>query len=1053
MKPLLSEIFQRPWEQPELTSLNRLPMRATLWPHKSAAAARSLDVGKSPWVLSLDGRWSFRLFERPEAVRPADLGVKSPKGYGTITVPGNWTMQGYDKPHYTNVVMPFANTPPTVPDENPTGVYRRTFDLPAGWSSRRTVLQIGGGESCYYVYLNGRFVGMSKDSRLPAEFDLTPHVKTGRNVLAVMCIRYGDASYVEDQDHWWMAGLYRSVRLYSTDHCYIEDLFARALLNKSDYRTGRLSVAVKINFDRPPTLDEVHTIEAMLFDAGGRAVLRKPLAGTVSPSYRESYYECALATTLRSVKPWSPEVPNLYRMVVTLKDARGRAIEHTGCRIGFRTVEISDRKFLLNGRQVLIKGVNRHDHDPDTGKTVSREAMLKEVRLLKQFNFNAVRTSHYPNDPAWYDLCDEYGILVLDEANIESHANYATLCRDPRWSDAWFERVSRMVLRDKNHPCIFGWSLCNESGYGENHDRAAAWVRAYDPDRIVHNEGSIKPRWDQGPPNQYGPGGERANDFLNPMYPSIADAIKVGRAGKDKRRPFIMCEYAHAMGNSCGCLKEYWDAIDTYEGLGGGFIWDWIEQGLRKTDPKTGREFWAYGGDFGDEPNDVDFCCNGMIMPDRTIKPQMWEFKKLVQPVGIAAKDLKTGRLTVTHRDAFRDLDWLEGHWQLTVDGRRAAKDKLPRLKVAPRKSQVVRLALPRVAMKAGQEAHLRISFHARRKQAWCDKGHEVAWEQFALPAESTGHLAAPSPCGALTVFSGRTAAVGSRGLSVTVDPKAGRLVGLSIEGRLLIAAGPAFNLWRGPLDNDGVKGRKDQWSTDRKPLGRWMNAGYDRLTVRTLKAEVKERGGVLTVSNAERHTPRSGKGSFEVANTYRIRPDGVVLCRHVIGFADGMTDPPRLGVRLTAAAGLERLTYLGRGPWETYPDRCYAGDVGLYEQTVDEQYFPYIVPQETGLKTAARFFALCDANGTGVQFQAIGRPVAFSALHYTPDDFTAACHTCDLERRDETTVLIDAVHRGLGTASCGPDTLAKYQIVPGHYVLSYAIIPLSGTKPQRFEL
>jgi len=1044
-------IFQRPWEQPELTSLNRLPMRATLWPFASVAAARRLDPAGSPWVMSLDGTWEFRLFDRPETVGPEDLGPTAPKGYGPIIVPGNWTMQGHDKPHYTNVAMPFANTPPTVPDRNPTGVYRRTFKLPRGWASRRTVLQIGGGESCYYIYLNGRFVGMSKDSRLPAEFDLSAHVNAGRNLLAVMCIRYGDASYVEDQDHWWMAGLHRSVTLYSTGHCYIEDVFARALLDPADYRAGRLNVTVKINFDYPPALDEVRTVEAVLTDAAGRKVLRKPLSVSISPSYRENYYECTLAAVLPRVRAWSPELPHLYHLVVTLRDERGRAIEHTACRVGFRTVEVRDRRFLLNGRPMLIKGVNRHDHGPDTGKAVGREMMLKDVQLLKQFNFNAVRTSHYPNDPAWYDLCDEYGILVLDEANIESHANYATLCRDPRWSDAWFERVSRMVIRDKNHPCIFGWSLGNESGYGENHDRAAAWVRAYDPDRIVHNEGSIKPRWDQGGPNQYGPGGERANDFLDPMYPSIPEVIAVGRAGKDRRRPFIMCEYAHAMGNSCGCLKEYWQAIYNYPGLGGGFIWDWVEQGLRKADPKTGREFWAYGGDFGDEPNDLNFCCNGMVMPDRAIKPQMWEFKKLVQPVSIAARNLKAGMLTITNRDVFRDLGWLQGRWVLTVDGRRVARGVLPHLTLAPQKSRTVRIALPRLFVKQGEEAHLRVSFHARRKLPWCGKGHEVAWEQFAMPAAAAGTLSAPSPCDAVTIYTGKAAAVGSRGLAVTVDPKAGRLVGLSLGGRPLIVAGPRFNLWRAPVDNDGIKGRKDQWTTDRKPLGRWINAGYDRLTARTLAASVTERAGVLAVSNTERHIPRGGKGAFDVVNTYRIRPDGMILCSHVIRFAEGMTDPPRLGVRLAAAAGLERIAWFGRGPWETYPDRCYAGDVGWYDQSVDEQFFPYIVPQETGLKTATRLFALYDDDGVGVQWQSLGRPFAFSALHYTPEDLTAARHTCDLVRRDEATILIDAAHRGLGTASCGPDTLEPYRISPGRYVLRYAIIPLAGERPRRW--
>ncbi len=1029
MKTIQSQVYARPWETPELIEINRLPMRATLFPFKTAVQALGGDALKSPYYQSLNGQWDFKFYDSPE--QAADdvfklLGAKGKGGkWAKIAVPGNWTMQGWDKPHYTNVQMPFANNPPFVPDVNPTGVYRTRFTIDAKWASRRTIIHIGGAESCIYVYLNGQFVGMGKDSRLPSEFDLTPFITEGENELVVMCIRWSDASYIEDQDHWWMAGIYRDVYIYSRGDVYIGDVFARAGAD------GRLNVKVSMGAAAEPQCD--HSVEAMLYQ-GRKAVLAKPLEAVISRSYRLDYYEATVETVADNPLLWSPEEPNLYTLVVSLKDDKGAVVESTSLKVGFRTVEVKNRHLLLNGKPIYIKGVNRHDHDPVTGKYVSRENMLKEIMLLKQFNFNAVRTSHYPNDPQWYDLCDEYGIMVLDEANIENHANYRTLCHDHRWQKAYFERVKRMVLRDKNHPCIYGWSLCNESGYGINHDIAADWIRRFDPTRPVHNEGSVKPHWKQDRPDAYGFGGDRSNDFINPMYPQIQELIDWAKSGTEKRRPFIMCEYAHAMGNSCGCLSDYWDAIYKYDGLQGGFIWDWIEQGITKT-ASSGVAYYGYGGDFGDVPNDVNFCCNGMIMPDRTPKPQMYEFKKVAQPLFIKAVDIKNGRFEIFNNDFFRNADWLSGDWKLEVDGRVVKKGSLGVLNIAPQKCAVYKIDIPKGL--SGTDAYITISCKTRAVSSWCGKGHEVAWDQMKLEIKAAAKPKAAAKRSEIKVreAAGKlTVCLPEKAIELVFSKKSGLLAKLTLDGTELITGGPQFDIWRAPLDNDGVKGLKEQWTADWKPLGRWMLAGYDKLTASVVSFESSSASdGSVNVDVRLRYACRGNDGGFDVCQSYAIQTDGTINLKNTYSFAEGMTDVPRLGVRFNVCGSLDRVQWFGMGPHETYADRKASGAVGLYDGTVAEQYYPYILPQENGGKEDVRWFRLYNENGLQVLVKA-GSLMKFSASYYTAAELTKAYHPNELTPSKDIEVHVDACQRGLGTASCGPDTLDKYKITPGTY-------------------
>jgi len=1022
---LQSLLENRYWEQPELVGMNRLPGRSTLFPYPDDASALTLDSSGSPWVRSLNGSWRFKLVKRPEAT-PRQFA--SPKlddaGWDSIPVPSNWTMQGVDRPHYTNVQMPWPNLPPHVPEDNPTGLYRRDFVVPNAWLKRRTVLHFDGVESCYAVFVNGSFVGIGKDSRLPDEFDITSHLKKGKNLLAVQVIRWSDGSFLEDQDHWWMAGIYRNVYLYSTEHAYIHDVFALGKPSQ-DLNTGHLQVRVNLGYEE--TWQTGWHVEAQLYSKSGKPCFKRPLvASSMEAAWGTPRQILSLEGSVASPHLWSAETPNLYTLVVSLWNPKGSRVECTSCRVGFRTIEIKDRELLINGKPVLIQGVNRHEHDDKTGKTLSRESMLQDILLLKQFHFNAVRTCHYPNDPYFYDLCDEYGIYVVDEANVETHAFESEICDDSRFAQAFLDRGMRMAQRDKNHPCILMWSLGNESGWGASHQAMAGWLRRYDPSRPIHYEGGVRTgRWERG---------SEITDVVNPMYPSVDRIIQWAETPGDKR-PLIMCEYAHAMGNSSGNLKEYWDAIHSYHGLQGGFIWDWVDQGILKRNEK-GHAYWAYGGDFGDEPNDQNFCINGMIWPDRSPHPGMYEFKKLVQPVSLRPQDLKNGRFTLSNHRYFTDLSDLAGSWNLTVDGKVVQKGKLPRLHTPPRGQEPLHIPFRTPSFSPGQECLLQVVFVLRKSTPWATAGHPMAWEQIALPRKPSKAKAA-SWEGSLALRKRKDVlSVKGKDFSVSFDLKQGLLLGLQHKGRDLLCSGPALHLWRAPTDNDGIKLRKDQGN---KALGRWLSHGLHELN-RSLKRAVPQEQGDGSVLIRILHEVWGTDSSLKICHDheYRILPTGDLLVANRIRIPAGIEDLPCVGVNMILRPGLESLTWFGRGPHENYWDRKAGAPVGLYTSTVTEQYVPYIMPQENGNKTDTRWVSL-SSQGLGLLISAED-PFEFSALHFTEEDLYRAKHTCDLVQRKETILDIDIHHRGLGGASCGPDTLPRYQLNSGTYRLKFRL-------------
>jgi len=1022
------------WEIPELTQINRLDAHSGLIPHPAADAARS--AAASPWRQPLDGQWQFELFKRPSEVSEEMLtaGFDDSK-WGEQTVPSLWTLQGlWDQPIYTNKNMPYDNAPPLVPEENPTGVYRRAFTLPEGWGDRRTVLHFGGVESYFEVYVNDVFVGMAKDNRLPSEFDITSVVREGENHIAVKVLKWCDSNYIEDQDQFWHAGIYREVYLVSTGQVWLQDVFAETdydLLTKEGVLDLQVKLGVDIAAHLPTGPLEGWTVVAELRDPAGEVVFEAE--EPIDCRYRMSEYRANLVALIPDCAAWSAELPRLYTLTVTLCDAKQAVIEARSCRIGFKNVVVEDRQLLINGQPVMIRGVNRHEFNMRTGRTLTREDMIEDIKILKQFNFNAVRTAHYPNAELWYDLCDEYGLYIMDEANLETHANYATMARDPRWRTTWVERGTRMILRDRNHACIFSWSLGNESGHGPNHEAQGEAMRALDESRIFHHEGELHKQWNQGP-KDWAETQPIHNDLICPMYTHV-DEIKQWAITTTDHRPVVYCEYSHAMGNSCGGLKDYWELFENYPGLQGGFIWEWVDHGILKVDDQ-GREYWGYGGDFGETIHDSNFCTDGMVAPDRTIRPAVWEFKKLAQPIGITAVDLTQGKIRVANKDYFTTLGLYDATWRIETGDELVAEGELPTLFTHPQASQVVTLDLPAIPRREDEETYLTISFRRREATAWCEAGHEVAWEQFAMPATQILPAEPKPEVGAVsTGTDGDITTIACGELEVLVDAPANSITAINIAGQSLLEGFADLCVWRATTDNDGIRRWEGQ---DAKPMGQWLAAGLNT-------AKVKER--TLSVDGAKITQRTVWVGSDEAKKmvheqTIEVLPTGEFAVSNVCDYDASLPSLPRVGVVMQTPAGFENLTWYGKGPWESHTDRDAGAPVGQYSGTVDEQYVKYALPQENGNKSAVRWFTL-DNGAVGLTFT--GEPTfEFSVRHFTDEDLFTSYHTNELEdkRLAETIIHIDHIQRGVGTGSCGPQTFEQYCVNPGRYEWRYTVAP-----------
>ncbi|MCC6641012.1 MAG: DUF4981 domain-containing protein [Deltaproteobacteria bacterium] len=1034
------------WQAPEVTGMRRLPMHAPLIPVADRAAALAGNAASSPWIFSLDGTWRFLLVGCPDDA-PARFPTPDfdDSAWHDLSVPTSWTLQGFGAPVYTNVVMPFADEPPAVPARNPTGLLRRRFSLPAGWAGRRTTLSIGSAESIVYVWLNGVAVGFGKDSRLASEFDLGPHLVDGENVLALAVVQWSDATWLEDQDQWWLPGLHRSVSLVSTPHTWIADVALRATPG-AVAGTGHLAAEVGIGFSDPPQAGLCVDVE--LADACGRSL--GVAHGAEVPVFRRGSELTELvsgfvwqgpvaraAFDVSGVRLWNHEDPVLYCVIVMLRDAGGAVLETVSQRVGFRTIAVRDNRLLVNGRPVQIVGVNRHEWDERRGRAVRAEGMRRDVVLMKQHHVNAVRCAHYPNDPYFLDLCDEMGLYVIDEANLETHARWSSLCHDPRWTSAMVERGARMVLRDRNHPCVIAWSLGNESGYGPPHDAMAAWIRRVDPSRPLHYEGAI---------SRDLAAGETVTDIVCPMYAEIDAIVAWSRSRHDRRRPLILCEYSHAMGNSNGSLSDYFAAFERERGLQGGFIWEWCDHGIRR-ETEDGRAYHAYGGDFGEAVHDANFCCDGLVSADRVPRPAMQELKKLAEPVRVRAQDAARGRLLIENRRWFTGLDDLEARFEVQVDGETVSEGPVVLPDAPPRTRCPVSIRFRRPKLAPGQRCHLLLRFVLREATAFAPRGFEVAWAQ--IPVAGTGRAGTRAPRAgrarigpALPPLAaserGNTLHVRCAGLDLVVDLAAARVERLSRGTDVLLLRGPEASFWRAPTDNDGLR---QGWMRGLRTLGQWLAAGLDRLERkpvcatwgRTRDASVRIRlESTLTGSDPaicalhREELTLHPSGRIDAVETFHVPP--------------AWSDLPRVGVVLALPGRFERLAWLGLGPHETYPDRRASGRLGRFTSTVTEQYVAHVVPQEHGHHLETHWLALEDGSGSGVLVCA-SKPFGFSASHYRTEDLGAALHTIDLSPRDETVVHLDAAHRGLGTASCGPDVLPRHRVRPGRSRLAWSLL------------
>ena len=970
--------------------------------------------------ISLDGTWRFQLLHSPTE--------KLGKRWASIPVPGLWTMQEpsevfFDKPIYTNTQMPFEEQPPFVPAENPTGIYERDFELPKSWAGKRVVLQVGGYESVALIHINGQEVGLTKDSRLAAEFDVTQYVRSGNNVVRIDVTKWSDATFIEDQDQWWHGGITRSIKLYATNKVFIERFKTVAGLEK-DGSTGTLAIEADLgSLDNLST--DGYTLRATITELPKvkAANLSKTIKNFTSPKWTErdadlkkrsdDYFhgkfwdgkipadakaaimenepwphgKVILETRIPKVNPWSAEAPHLYTLHIELIDPSGAVIEVSQQRIGFRSIVIKGQDFLVNGQPITFYGINRHDFNRFTGRALTRDDMRQDLLELKRWNFNAVRTSHYPNDAAFLDLCDELGFYVIGEANIESHAFISSICNDTKYLSAFVDRVGRMVQRDIHHPSVVMWSLGNESGAGTNHEAAAAFARSFDPSRPLHYEGGIRGNW---------MGSHSLTDVIAPMYPTI-NAIKEYAKSPKADRPLIMCEYSHAMGNSNGTLAEYWEVIESTRGLQGGFIWEMWDHGPVQTLP-DGSKRNAYGGDYGETKHDGNFCCDGMVFPDRTAKPAMHEFKALAAPATVTGVKPAIGQFKIFNKNFFTDLSQYQLQWSITCDGIIQDGGVVKLSKVAPRKSVNFKVSSKKLAKRASRgERFITFTLVRIASTPWALPMSEVGWNQIALPSTA---LTAPKKI---------------KELGDVVDE----------HGQIIVPYGivaPSVSLWRAPTDNDRIGHIATKWN----------NYGIREIS-RTDCVVTQTPTSIKVVNNWQTSTGVNFK------HTQLITPvvDGFTV-KESVTVPKAFDDLARVGTLFELDGSLNELTYFGTGAHESYPDRK-IGRIGRYVSSVAAQYIPYVRPQENGGHAAVRWFEVTNAAGNGLRF-AMSKPAQVSVTPNRDADLADATHDVEVHPCGNTVVHIDAAHRGVGTASCGPDTLDKYIIKTGVHTWEWTV-------------
>lgn len=984
------------WENPQVIGINKEPPFLSFIPYQNRAGAladSTLQI-HSPYYKSLDGMWKFHWSKNP-AERPKDFYKKNfnDRSWASIHVPGDWQLEGYGRPIYLNSDYPFHPKYPAHPplihqNYDPVGSYITAFTIPHDWKGRKIFIHFGGVKSAFYIWLNGRRVGYSQGSMTPAVFDLTPYLKKGENRMAVEVFRWSDGSYLEDQDMWRFSGIFRKVYLYSTPPEHLEDFFVRASLI-NHYENGKLHITAKVrnasNENFPPAI-----VEAYLYNQHGKLVGNGPVvkARTLTdiPAGTDGIAE--LRATIPHPRKWTAETPNLYTVVLVLKDAKGKVLEAARTTTGFRNIKIKDGMLLVNGVPVKLKGVDFHDHDPFHGRALDYKWIKKDARLMKQCNINTVRMSHYPHDPRYYYLFDKYGIYVIDETNLESHGisdNRELLPgSDPLWTHACVSRIARMIARDKNHPSVIVWSLGNEHGYGENFAIMAAYARAVDPSRPIHDEQM-----------------ESVSDMVSHMYPT-PQQLQAMADNPAIHKPIFMCEYDHSMGNSTGGLNVYWNFIYHYKNLIGGCIWDWVDQGLYKKD-KNGRMFWAYGGDYGDKPNDANFNINGFVSPDRKPNPAYYEVKHVYQYINFKAGNLSKGEVMIHNRYFETNLSHYVIHWNLTRNGIKIESGEIDTLTTPPNGWVRLKLPVKEPKLQAGSEYWLNLKATLKHKTLWAGKGFTVAWDQFEIPWAT-----APAPKPGIVTGSpihvnqtGNQITATGADFKVVIDKQTGSLQNFDWKGKDLICGPLTPNFWRAPTDDD-----RAGWHGT---LDAWKDAGINRKVTSVNVKKMANHSIIIAVKG----TLPVGESTWQLK--YTVYENAVIKVEETltpIGKVPAYI--PKVGLSLRIPKEYRTMTWYGRGPQENYVDRQTGAMVGIYSGLVDTLWTDYVRPQANGNRDGVRWVRFTNTKGQGIE--AKGDPtLCVSAWPYSLQDLEKATHIDDLPTRNYITVNLDGKQMGVG--------------------------------------
>ena len=1059
-------LAQNDWENEHIFEKNKMEARVPSYSYMNATDALSGNRELSR-MISLNGIWKFNFVEKAEN-RPTDFMASdfAGNGWDDIEVPSNWELKGYGQPIYSNIIYPFTPNildttikfdwkgpqpprPPKIYRDNPVGSYFRDFIIPEDWKDLSVIIHFGGVTSAFYIWVNGREVGYSQGSCLAAEFDITNYIKSGNNRVAVQVFRWSDGSYLEDQDMWRLSGIHRDVMLLAQPKIALNDSYVKTKLDEN-FQDAKLEIRPKVWVMKDAEKLDGWKVTAQLFDANNTPVLSNELSASVKAIYEERWPPrdvpkfAFMETKIRCPHKWSGEDPYLYKLVFSVINPEGQVVEARIQKIGFRKVEFSKRnELLINGKSVEIMGVNRHDHHMINGKALTHDDMQKDVELLKQFNFNAVRTSHYPNDPYFLELCNKYGIYVLDEANIECHHLGSFIPFTPSWTAPVLSRVFRMVERDKNNPCIIGWSLGNESGTGPAFAAASAWVKEYDPSRFIHYEGA---QGDPNDPHYIEDAGYTVNswpvyanpddpdyvDVVSRMYPDLSALIGMSESAHITR-PIIMCEYLHAMGNSIGGLHDYWTEIRKRPNLIGGFIWDMIDQGILKTH-ESGKKFFAYGGDFGDVPNDQNFCLNGVFAADRTPNPHAWECRHEFQPVAFESVDVKNGKVRIINRFVFSSLNKYEIRWELAENSTTIQSGILPDQDIAAGESSVIEIPYKAVQFKAENEYWLRLSLHEKSDRLWCKKSFELAKDQLLMKkCESLKPYVSASNEKLAVNETQEGIEISGKRVSVFVSKTNGELTSYKLNNIEQLMAPLKPNFTRPAIDND-VRGDNSKYvANSMKVWGKLPDA----LQVNSEKVEIESVSLVKIIINQT-------TDGVNLQTIYSIYSDGKIGVQCDLDADKSLPDLIRFGVTMGISGSLVNTTYYGNGPWETYCDRKLGAEVDEFSFKTDNLFYNYVGPQENGNRTDTRWVKFSSGSGNklkGLTFTGVPT-FSFSIWPYSAENIDKAKHTYDLVTQGFYTLNIDAAQAPVGGTL--EHWLTKYLLKPGKYSLQFIIGPIT---------